>query len=48
MNVFRLDKDERGRQRGQALTPTRDPDFHAWKSAAYVELTQRGVAGEGE
>jgi hypothetical protein len=38
MNAFRLDKDAEGRQRGQALTPTRKPDFHNWAEAAHVTL----------
>lgn len=38
INAFRLDKDAKGRQRGQALAPTRQPDFHHWASAAKVRL----------
>lgn len=38
MNIFRLDKDTKGRQSGQALTPTRKPDFHNWDEAAFLTL----------
>lgn len=38
VNVFRLDKPDRKRQRGFALSPTLVPDFHAWKNAAVLVL----------
>jgi hypothetical protein len=42
MNLFRLDKDAKGRQSGQALTPTRKPDFHNWAAAATITLGGEG------
>lgn len=38
VNVFRLDKPDRKRQVGLALSPTLDPDFHAWRNAAQLLL----------
>lgn len=38
LNVFRLEKPDRKRQLGLALSPTLVPDFHAWDNAAVVEL----------
>ncbi len=37
-NVFRLDKPDRKRQVGLALSPTLSPDFHAWDNAAQLVL----------
>lgn len=37
-NVFRLDKPDRERQVGLALSPTLRPDFHAWDNAATLTL----------
>jgi hypothetical protein len=38
VNVFRLDKPDRKQQVGLALSPTIEPDFHAWANAAELEL----------
>jgi hypothetical protein len=38
VNVFRLDKPDREQQVGLALSPTLEPDFHAWQNAAELEL----------
>jgi hypothetical protein len=38
INVFRLDKPDREQQVGLALSPTLEPDFHAWANAAELEL----------
>jgi hypothetical protein len=38
VNVFRLDKPDREQQVGLALSPTLEPDFHAWANAAELEL----------
>ena len=38
VNVFRLDKPEREAQVGLALSPTIEPDFHAWSNAAVLLL----------
>ncbi|HVI00713.1 MAG TPA: carbohydrate-binding family 9-like protein [Enhygromyxa sp.] len=38
VNVFRLDKPDRRTQVGLALSPTIEPDFHAWKNAAELVL----------
>lgn len=38
VNVFRLDKPEREAQVGLALSPTIQPDFHAWANAAELRL----------
>jgi hypothetical protein len=38
VNVFRLDKPEREAQVGLALSPTLQPDFHAWANAAELRL----------
>lgn len=38
VNVFRLDKPDRRTQVGLALSPTLDPDFHAWQNAAELLL----------
>lgn len=38
INVFRLDKPDREQQVGLALSPTLEPDFHAWDNAAQLEL----------
>ncbi|MFV8755829.1 carbohydrate-binding family 9-like protein [Nannocystaceae bacterium ST9] len=38
VNVFRLDKPEREGQVGLALSPTIQPDFHAWANAAELWL----------
>lgn len=39
INVFRLDKPDRKTQVGLALSPTIEPDFHAWQNAAELVLT---------
>jgi hypothetical protein len=44
VNVFRLDKPDREQQVGLALSPTLDPDFHAWANAAELVL----LDAEGE
>ncbi len=38
VNVFRLDKPDRANQVGLALSPTLQPDFHAWANAAELRL----------
>jgi hypothetical protein len=38
VNVFRLEKIDREQQVGLALSPTLEPDFHAWANAAELEL----------
>ncbi|PRQ07179.1 carbohydrate-binding family 9-like protein [Enhygromyxa salina] len=38
VNVFRLDKPDRNQQVGLALSPTLEPDFHAWRNAAELTL----------
>lgn len=38
VNVFRLDKPDREAQVGLALSPTLQPDFHAWANAAELRL----------
>lgn len=38
VNVFRLDKPDRQAQVGLALSPTLQPDFHAWANAAQLRL----------
>lgn len=38
VNVFRLDKPDRRAQVGLALSPTIEPDFHAWQNAAELLL----------
>jgi hypothetical protein len=38
VNAFRLEKPDRKRQEGYALSPTLVPDFHAWKNAATLGL----------
>jgi hypothetical protein len=38
VNVFRLDKPDREQQVGLSLSPTLEPDFHAWTNAAELEL----------
>ncbi|MCB9703821.1 MAG: carbohydrate-binding family 9-like protein [Myxococcales bacterium] len=38
LNVFRLERPDRKRSLGLALSPTLTPDFHAWQNAAEVEL----------
>jgi hypothetical protein len=38
VNVFRLDKPDREQQVGLALSPTLEPDFHAWQNAAELVL----------
>lgn len=38
VNAFRLEKADRKRQAGYALSPTLAPDFHAWKNAATLGL----------
>jgi hypothetical protein len=45
VNVFRLEKPDREQQVGLALSPTVEPDFHAWANAAELELL--GPHGEG-
>ncbi len=37
-NVFRLERPRKGSAVALALSPTRRPDFHTWKSAATLEL----------
>jgi len=47
INVFRLDKPDRRAQVGLALSPTIEPDFHAWQNAAELwlgEPTSRGTS----
>ncbi|KIG17570.1 hypothetical protein DB30_03051 [Enhygromyxa salina] len=44
VNVFRLDKPDRKRQVGLALSPTLDPDFHAWRNAAELLLVDSSAA----
>ncbi|PRQ05848.1 hypothetical protein ENSA5_01680 [Enhygromyxa salina] len=43
INVFRLDKPDRKRQVGLALSPTLEPDFHAWGNAAELILVEPGA-----
>jgi hypothetical protein len=38
VNLFRLERPDRERQRGQSLSPTLVPDFHAWNNAAELVL----------
>jgi hypothetical protein len=38
VNVFRLEKPDRKVQVGLALSPTLEPDFHAWRNAAELLL----------
>lgn len=38
VNVFRLDKPDREQQVALALSPTLEPDFHAWRNAAELVL----------
>lgn len=38
VNAFRLEKPDREAQVGLALSPTLQPDFHAWANAAIVRL----------
>jgi hypothetical protein len=38
VNAFRLDKPDRRAQVGWALSPTIEPDFHAWQNAAELLL----------
>lgn len=38
VNVFRVDKPERKAQVALALSPTLEPDFHAWQNAAELVL----------
>lgn len=44
VNVFRLDKPDRKRQVGLALSPTLEPDFHAWRNAAELLLLDHDAA----
>jgi hypothetical protein len=39
VNVFRLDKPDRQNQVGLALSPTLEPDFHAWTNSAELLLS---------
>lgn len=43
-NVFRLDKPDRSSQVGLALSPTIQPDFHAWQNAAELVLGAPGAS----
>jgi hypothetical protein len=45
VNVFRLDKPDRQQQVGLALSPTLEPDFHAWANAAELELLAADTRG---
>lgn len=47
VNVFRLDKPKREQQVGLALSPTIEPDFHAWANAAELELLGADADAEG-
>jgi hypothetical protein len=40
VNAFRLEKPDRKRQEGYALSPTLVPDFHAWQNAATLGLEE--------
>lgn len=40
VNVFRLDKPDRRTQVGLALSPTLEPDFHAWQNSAELLLSE--------
>jgi hypothetical protein len=40
VNAFRLDRPKRGAPLAWALSPTREPDFHAPANAAILELVQ--------
>lgn len=42
VNAYRLDKPDRKTQIGLALSPTLEPDFHAWSNAAELELLGPG------
>ncbi|MFO7562150.1 MAG: carbohydrate-binding family 9-like protein [Enhygromyxa sp.] len=42
VNVFRLDKPDRKSQVGLALSPTLEPDFHAWQNSAQLLLSEPG------
>lgn len=46
VNVFRLDKPNREQQVGLALSPTIEPDFHAWANAAELELLGADAQGD--
>jgi hypothetical protein len=40
INAFRLEKPDREAQLGLALSPTLQPDFHAWANAAILQLAE--------
>ena len=42
VNVFRLDKPDREQQVGLSLSPTLEPDFHAWANSAELVLLGDG------